>query len=141
MSSGAPLAAALVLEPFLQLVEGFDEFRDALALELLRDSLEIDVESLEALAHVARLGEMTLERELGAAESPVGVDRLERHGVDGPGHHQLLDVLDGTVGRVLGRSGGPEQPLRTRTAVGEHLPRGLGSGLLEDLVRATGAGD
>src|SRR5215469_4103841 len=107
MSSGAPLAAALVLEPFLKLVEGFDEFRHALALELLRDTLEIDVESLEAFAHVARLGEMTLERELGVAESPVGVDRLEGHGVDGAGHHQFLDVLYRTVGRILGRSRSP----------------------------------
>jgi hypothetical protein len=61
------LAATLVLEPLLQLVEGFDKFRNTFVLELLRDGLEIHIEPLEPLAYIARFGQVTLERELGTS--------------------------------------------------------------------------
>src|SRR5262249_15476222 len=93
LSSGRSLCATLVLEPLLQLVEGFDEFRDPLALELLGNRVHVDVQSLEALAYVGGLGDMPLEAQLRPAQLAVRVDRLEWHGVDGVGHHQLLDVL------------------------------------------------
>ena len=69
-----------------------------------KDPAYSPIKYVEELVVPGTVNTMPLERELGAAESPVGVDCLERHGVNGPGHHQLLDVLDGTVGRVLGRS-------------------------------------
>src|SRR5262249_20189361 len=48
---------------------------------------------------------------------------------------------DRTVGRVLGRSRSPQQPLRARAALGEPLPFGLGGDLLEDLISPTRARD
>src|SRR5690242_2323930 len=112
---GGHSAATFILEPFLQLIERLDEFHDAFALELLCDSLKIDIEPLEPLANIARLGEVTLERELGAPQPPIRVESLEWHGVHSIRDDQLLDVFDRTVGRILGRSRRPQQPLRPRS--------------------------
>src|SRR5579871_3712194 len=85
--------AALGFQPLLQLVEGLDELRHPFALELAGDRLKIDPEALEGLALVGGLGNVALEAQLWPPDAPVGVDGLQRHGVDRIRHHQLLDVL------------------------------------------------
>ena len=56
------------------------------------------------------------------------VQRLDRHGVDGVGADQGLDVEDVAIGRVLGPGGGPQQPLRRAPR-----PRAPASAALEHL--------
>src|SRR6266853_2474820 len=140
-TSGCPPAAAPLLEPLLQPVERLDELRHALALELRRDGLQIDIEPLHALARIAAFGNVALKTQLGSAEASIGIECLERHGVDRIGHHQLLDILDRAVGRILGRGRRPQQPLRPRTARRQALPLCAGEQLLVNPVGATGAGD
>src|SRR5215467_7328176 len=77
--SGRARAAALIFQPLLQFVEGLDELGDALAFQLLRHGIHVDVEALEPLAGVAAFGDMALEAQFRTPEAPVGVDRLERH--------------------------------------------------------------
>src|SRR5271170_3233266 len=138
--SGRPLTAALVLEPLLQFVERLDEFRDPLALQLSRDALQVHIEPLETLAHIRPFGDMPLEPQLRAPEATVGIECLERHGVDGARHHQFLDVFDRAVAGILGGGRGPQQALRVRTARGELLPLPARGDLFVDLVGAAGAG-
>src|SRR5207245_11312858 len=139
--SGGPLGATALLEPCLHSVEGLDELHPALALELLCDGLEVDVEPLECLARIAALGDVPLEPQLRPPEAPIGSQRLEWHGVDRLRHDQLLDILHRAVARILRRGRRPQQPLRARPALREALPLSRRDRLLEDLVRAAGTGD
>src|SRR5256886_10573540 len=52
-TSGCPPAAASFLEPLLQPVERLAELPHALALDLCRDGLQIDIEPLQALVRIA----------------------------------------------------------------------------------------
>src|SRR5258705_355919 len=101
-ASGRSPAAAALLEPLLQLVEWLDELRYAFALKLRRDGLQIDIEPLQSLARIAALGHVALKTQLRPAQAPIGIQCLERHGVDRVGHHQLLDILGRTVAWILG---------------------------------------
>ena len=66
---------------------------------------------------------------------PEGANRLLGHRVHGVRADQLLDVDHVAVGRVLGRGGGPERPLRPRALRCELLPGGAGE---EPLVLGIG---
>src|SRR5213082_859561 len=101
-TSGCPPAAASFLEPLLQPVERLDELPHPFALELRRDGLQIDIEPLQALVRIAAFGNVALKPQLRSAQAPIGIQGLERHGVDRLGHHQLLDILDRAVARILG---------------------------------------
>src|SRR5205814_2104270 len=107
-TSGCPPTAASFLEPLLQPAERLDELRHAFALELLCHGLQIDIEPLQALARIAAFGNVALEPQLGSPQAPIGIEGLERHGVDRIGHDQLLDILDRAVARILGRGRGPQ---------------------------------
>src|SRR6202035_2315205 len=140
-ASGRSPAAASLLEPLLQLVEWLDELRHAFALKLRRDGVQIDIEPLQSLARIAPFGYVALKTQLRPAQAPIGIECLERDGVDRVGHHQLLDILDRTVAWILGGGWRPQQPLRPRTARRQLLPLRSGDHLLVNFVRATGAGD
>ena len=65
----------------------------------------------------------------------------DRHGVDGVGPDQLLDIEHVAIGLVLGAGRGPQQPLRLCALRGQRLPARAGEQPLVALIGELGVGD
>ena len=69
------------------------------------------------------------------------IQRRRRHGVDGVGADQLLDIEHVAVVLVLGAGGGPQQPLRLCALGRELVPARAGKQALVILIGELGVGD
>ena len=69
------------------------------------------------------------------------VERRHRHGIDGVGADQLLDIDERRCRRIFGSGRGPQQPLRLGAEIGEPLPARSGKALLPAAGRRLGVGD
>ena len=126
-----------------QLLEGLVEQLDAVRGQLVGDLLERDAELVERGERVLRRRRRPRSRlARGRAVVAEGLERRRRHGVDGVGPDQLLDVAErrGTRGffvLVLAHS----SRCTLAPCVGERLPALAGDDLLEALVGELRVGD
>src|SRR3954451_287632 len=126
---------ALGLDVVEQLLEGVRELLDALLLQRRDDVVVVDAGLAQVLEDLLRAVEVALERlAVDLAVVLEGLDRLWRHGVDGVGADQLLDVHRVLVGVVLDRGRGPQAALRLGALGRELLPALAAEDLLVGLV-------
>lgn len=107
-----------------QAVVGLDELEHPLLLQLLRHLLQIDAESRQRRHQRLRRRFILIDANGRLAMVAVGGQGRRRQGVDGLRANQRLDIFDVGIGRILGRGGGPQQPLWLRTGGGQPLPAG-----------------
>ncbi|MFK4398648.1 hypothetical protein ABIF31_005205 [Bradyrhizobium elkanii] len=96
----------------VELVGRVGEQLDAVLDQLLGDRIERDAGLLQLLQHMAGVLDILLEAVADLAVVAEGIERCRRHGVDGVGADQLLDIEHVAIVLVLGTGRSPQQPLR-----------------------------
>ena len=132
---------ALVRDRAVELVGGIGEQLDAVLDQLGRDRIERDAGLFELGEDVLGVLDIFLEAVARLAVIAEGVERCRRHGVDGVGADQLLDIEHVAVVLVLGAGRGPQQPLRLCALGRELLPARPGEQPLVFLIGELGIGD
>ena len=130
----APLRGGARLDGVQEAVEGLGEELESIVGELLADLLEIDAQLGQLAQLRARLLRSLRDRLRHLAVVVEGLQRAERHGVDGVLADERLDVVHVAVSLVLGAGRGPERPLAGGALRLQRLPAGGGDGLQENLV-------
>ena len=124
-----------------QLVGRIGEQPHALLDQLVGHRIERNAGAAEIAEHALRIGDIVLQR---VGELAVVAERIhgrDRHGVDGVGPDQLLDIEHVAIGLVLGAGGGPQQPLRLGAFRGQRLPARAVEQPLVALIGELGVGD
>ena len=124
-----------------QLLEVGGEAVDTVVLQLGRHRGQVDAELVKA----GEMGQRLLDRRRQCgSDAPVvaeGVDGRLRHGVDGVGADEVLDVQDVRQPRVLGRRRRPQAALDARPLLLEAREAARGEDAEEALVGVLGVGD
>ena len=131
----------LFLDVGQQRGEGIGEGLDAVGEELVRDLGHADARGFERVQQPLGLRDGWLQRGRGLPVLQEAVQGGGRHGVDGIGRDERLDVEYVAVGGVLGAGAGPQGPLHPRALGLQRLPSVSGGGLLEIAVGEGGVGD
>ena len=105
-----------------QLVEGIGKAPHAVLGQLGGHRVDGNAACFERGHGLLGRADILLQARTHAAMVAEGVHGLRRHGVDGVGADQFLDIEHVAVGGVLGAGAGPEQPLRMRAARLQLLP-------------------
>ena len=141
VDAGAEHGGALVRDRAVELVGGIGEQLDAVLDQLGGDRIERDAGFLEFGEHAPGVLDIFLEAVAQLAVVAEGIERRRRHGVDGVGADQLLDIEHVAVVLVLGAGRGPQQPLRLGALGRELVPAWPGEQPLVILVGELGVGD
>ena len=132
---------ALVGHRAIKLVGGIREQPDAVLDQFGGDGIERDAGFIELRQHVPGVLDILLEAVARRAVVAERVERRRRHGVDGVGTDQLLDVEHVAVVLVLGAGRRPQQPLRLCALGRKLVPARAGKQALVVLVGQLGVGD
>ncbi|MGY4314565.1 hypothetical protein ACVWW1_003892 [Bradyrhizobium sp. JR3.5] len=122
VDAAAERGRALVGDRAVQLVGRVGEQLDAVLDQLLGDRIERDAGLLQLLQHVAGVLDILLEAVADLAVVAEGIEGCRRHGVDGIGANQLLDIEHVAIVLVLGAGRSPQQPLRLGALGRELVP-------------------
>ena len=109
--------------------------------EFGRDRIERNAGSRQLFQHARGILDILFQAVAHLAVIAEGIQRCRRHGVDGVGADQLLDIENVGIVLVLGAGGGPQQPLRLGALGGELLPARSRKQPLVVLVGHLGIGD
>ena len=132
---------ALVRHRAVQLVGGVGEQFHAVLDQIGGDGIERDAGLLELGQHAPCVLDILLQTVAQPAMVAEGVERGRRHGIDGVGTDQLLDIEHVAIVLVLGAGGGPQQSLRPCASGGKPVPARAGKQPLVFLIGELGVGD
>ena len=141
VDAAAERGRALVRDRAIELVGGIGEQLDAVLDQFFRDGVERDAGFFELFQHVPRVLDIFFEAVARLAMVAECIERCRRHGVDGVGADQFLDIQHVAVVLVLGAGGGPQQALRLGALGRELLPARAGEQALVVLIGQLGVGD
>ena len=141
VDAAAERGRALVCDRAVKLVGGVGELLDAVLDQFGRDRIQRDAGFIERFQHVAGVVDIFFEAVARLAVVAERIERRRRHGVDGVGADQFLDIEDVAVVLVLGAGGSPQQPLRLGALGGEFLPAGTCEQALVILIGHLRVGD
>ena len=141
VDAAAERGRALVRDRAVELVGGVGKQLDAVPDQFVRDGVERDAGFFELFEHAAGILDILLEAVARLAMVAERIQRCRRHGVDGVGADQLLDIQHVAVVLVLGAGGSPQQPLRLGAFGRELLPARAREQALVVLVGELGVGD
>src|SRR5579875_287063 len=124
-----------------QLIECVDKKLYAFLGELIGDGGDGNSGAREVLHYTGRLVHIFLEAGAWNAMIAESIHRGWRHGVDGIGADQFLNVENIPVGRIFRTGAGPQDTLRLGATRGQRLPALAAENALVNLIGEFGVGD
>ena len=141
VDAAAERGRALLRDRAIELVGGIRKQLDAVLDQFFRDGVERDAGLFEFFQHAPCVLDILLEAVPRLAMVAECIERCRRHGVDGVGADQFLDIQHIAVVLVLGAGGRPQQTLRLGALGRELLPAGACEQPLVVLIGQLGVGD